>query len=63
MRIVSCTRAEAERQLTDLALGWWHLDNQDRRAEALEALIKVRLGRREVTAGHTQFRIQEAPAS
>ena len=63
MRIVSCTRTEAEAQLTDLFLGWIHLGDDARANEAHAAMMDVRAGDPEVTAGHTTYRIQETQVS
>jgi hypothetical protein len=63
MRIVSCTRLDAEWQLYELALGWLHLGDAPRATEAFRAFNHLLAGADVVTAGHTQFRIQEASAA
>jgi len=63
MRIVSCTRADAERQVTDTGEGWVHLGHPERLGDAGHALGQLRAGAPEVTLGHTTYRIQEAQAS
>jgi len=63
MRIVSCTRAEAEQRLERAAEGWEHLRPERwefHQQECWMALGRLWLGDVVVTAGHTTYRIQEA---
>lgn len=63
MRIVSCTRDEAEDQITDIGEGWVHLGHSERLDEVGRALGRLWTGADEVTLGHTIYRIREARAS
>lgn len=63
MRIVSCTPAEAEQQITWLLDSSEHFGNDKLAAEARRGRAEYLAGASEVTVGHTTYRIEEAQAS
>lgn len=58
-RVVRGNRRDLLIKLKELADGFAHFDNTDKMVEALEAYGLLLAGRDVVTAGHTEYRVEE----